>query len=145
MRRPADQIERLRSWRAPPEIDTSIGQVVADVAANARRHGQRLGALVDLWEELVPSVLVGRTRITALRGGTLHVAADSASTAYELDRLLRGGLEQALRRRYAATLTRVKVTVGPPESVPLSARTAEPNRPAGCSSIAGEPRCRSSR
>jgi hypothetical protein len=40
------------------------------------------------------------------------VTVDTSSTAYEIDRCLREGLEQQLRRAYGKTLIRVKVTVG---------------------------------
>ena len=68
------------------------------MAQRADRTQQRLGAFVDLWEALLPAEVAGRTRVSALRGGVVMVVADSAATAYELDRRLRGGLESELRR-----------------------------------------------
>ena len=109
---PAEQIETLRALRGRREYDVPIGSLVKSVAEQARRTERKLGAFVDLWESMVRDDLVGRTRVTAIRGGVVHVSADSASTVYELDRLLRGGLELELRRRYRATLSRIRITVG---------------------------------
>ena len=82
------------------------------MAAEARRAQGRLGSFVDLWEGLVPGEVASHTRVVAVRGGIAHVTVDTSSTAYEIDRLLREGLEQQLRRAYGKTLVRVKVTVG---------------------------------
>jgi predicted nucleic acid-binding Zn ribbon protein len=109
---PSDQIEQLRATRGWRDHDVALGPLVESLAARARRTERKLGAFIDLWEQMVSGELAGRTRVTAIRGGVVHVAADSASTVYELDRMLRGGLEQEIRRRYQATLTRIKVTVG---------------------------------
>lgn len=106
------QVERLRAWRSRPEWETAIGALVAEKAAQARRSEQRAGSLVDLWESLVPAELAAHTRVTGVRGGTAHVTVDSSSTGYELDRRLRGGLEQELRRAYRGTLVRVRISVG---------------------------------
>ncbi len=67
---------------------------------------------MDLWENVVPADLSPHTRITALRGGVAHVTVDNSATAYELDRRLREGLEQQMRRAFGKTLVRVKISVG---------------------------------
>lgn len=116
MRDAAGEIERLRRWRGARHPDPSIAPLIAATAREAARRQQRLGAFIELWEALVPARLAERTRVIALRGGVVHVAADSSSTAWELDRALRGGLEAQLRARYPATLTRVRVGVGGAEA-----------------------------
>ena len=105
-------LARLRAWRTRPEPDLSIGGLVAARAREAKRTQERLGSLIDLWQKLVPADLVDHTRMTSLRGGVVHVVVDSSSTAYELDRRLREGLETRLRRAYRGTLARVRITVG---------------------------------
>ncbi len=107
------QIERLRGWRARREWDTAIGTLIAEKVTYARRAERRLASLVDLWESLVPAEIAAHTRVSGVRGGTAHVTVDSSSTGYELDRRLREGLEQQLRRAYRGTLVRVRITVGP--------------------------------
>jgi hypothetical protein len=108
----ADQIARLQRQRGRAEPDRSIGGLVSSLAAEAKRAQKRLGSFVDLWEGLVPFEVASHTRVVGLRGGIAHVTVDTSSTAYELDRCLREGLEQQLRRAYGKTLLRVKVTVG---------------------------------
>jgi hypothetical protein len=110
----AQEIARLRELRARPELDRSIGGLVSAVAADAKHAQKRVGSFVDLWEGLVPAELAPHTRVVGIRGGVAHVTVDSSCTAFEIDRCLREGLEQQLRRAYGKTLMRVKVTVGRP-------------------------------
>lgn len=105
-------VERLRRLRSRSGPDTSIAELVAATARDATRTHKRLGALIQLWETLVPKELADHTRVSGIRGGVGHVVVDSAATAYELDRHLRGGLEDQIRQRYPATLVRIRVTVG---------------------------------
>ena len=108
------EIEKLRQHRAWKVRDQSIGPIVLSTQKQAARIQRKLGALIELWESLVPPDLAARTRITGLRGGVAYVVADSASVGYELDRRLREGLLLSLRSSYRSTLTRVRVTIGPP-------------------------------
>ena len=107
----AHRIEQLRHWRrrSPP---LSIGSEVKAVAVQAARTHRKLGQLIDLWESRVPADLVAHSSIAGLRGGVAHVLVDSASTAYELDRLLREGLLAQLRQHFRGTLVRVSVRIG---------------------------------
>ncbi len=107
----ATQIEQLRKYRQRPEREVSIARLVGSLADDARRTQRRLGSLIDLWSELVPAELEGHSRIVGVRGGIGHVQCDSASTRYELDRALRQGLEQELRRRYPSTLMKIRLSV----------------------------------
>ncbi len=109
---PLDEIRRLQALRGRPERETSISPLVAGKAAEARRAERGLGSFVDLWEGVMPQELALRTRVTGLRGGVVQVTVDSSSTAWELDRLLREGLQEQLRRAYGRTLLRVRITVG---------------------------------
>ena len=105
-------LERLRRLRSRPGPDTSIAELVAATARDATRTHKRLGALIQLWESLVPKDLATHSRVSGIRGGVGHVVVDSAATAYELDRHLRGGLEDQIRQQYPATLVRIRVSVG---------------------------------
>jgi hypothetical protein len=108
----AREIARLQEQRVRPEPERSIGGLVSAVAVEAQQAQKRLGSFVDLWEGLVPPEVASHTKVVGLRGGVAHVTVDTSSTAYQIDRCLREGLEQQLRRAYGKTLTRVKVTVG---------------------------------
>lgn len=111
----ARQIEQLRKYRVKTGPETSIASIVSGVASQAQKTHRKLGQLIDLWEQHVPADISRRTAITSIRGGTLHVAVADASTNYELDRLLREGLEKALRSAYRGTLVRVRLKVSPSE------------------------------
>ena len=109
---PAREIEKLREHRTRPERDTSIASLVRQTAESAARTHRRLGEIIELWEQVIPAELAAHTRITTLRGGMLYVDADSASDRFELDRVLREGAEQELRRRYGGTRVGVRVKIG---------------------------------
>ena len=112
MTMPVRMIEKLREWRGRPERDLSIGPLISERATYAKRAEKRIGSFVDLWEGVMGGELACRTRVTALRSGVAHVTVDSSSTAYEVDRQLREGLEQKLRQAFGKTLIRVRITVG---------------------------------
>ncbi len=57
-------------------------------------------------------MLAGRTSLVGLRGGILEVRVDSSSVRFELDRLLRGGALEELRRRHRGSLLRIKIRIG---------------------------------
>ncbi len=92
-----DQLRRHRVWR---EKDTSLGFLKDQFQKQVARPHKQLQSLVELWQELVPPELAVHTRLVSLNRGTLHVAADSSARVYELDRLLRGGLQQELITRH---------------------------------------------
>lgn len=109
----ATQIEQLRKYRCKPQRDLTVTHLIKSVAGAAQKTQRKLGALIDLWEQHVPPQLASHTAITGLRGGTLHVAVDGSATSFELDRLLREGLEQTLRSEYRGTLARVRIKIAP--------------------------------
>lgn len=106
------QLELLRGYRTRRERDVSISMMVGDIAIHAERTRRRMGELIELWERLVPAELASRTSLSGLRGGVLHVIVESSSANYELDRLLREGLTQELRRNFRGTLMRIKTRIG---------------------------------
>ena len=91
-------LRRLQSsqaeFRAPP--DHTAADTFQRLAADAERVHKQLGALTRAWVELVPEDLRDRTSLAGLRRGVLTVEADDSGTLYELDRLLRGGLDHRL-------------------------------------------------
>ncbi len=113
MRHPLQEIEQLRGWRGRKNTDQTIANMVRNAEESAARTHKRLGALIELWHELLPGHLITRTVLTGLHRGVLQVKVDSASTAFEIDRMLREGLEQELRSRFRGSLLRVKTRVEP--------------------------------
>ncbi|MCH7797007.1 MAG: DUF721 domain-containing protein [Planctomycetes bacterium] len=108
----ARRLEQLRGWRARPEPELAVGPLIAARLADARRAQKQLGSFVELWESVLPDELALHTRVTGLRSGVVHVTVDTSATAYELDRCLREGVEQQMRRAFGKTLLRVRITVG---------------------------------
>ena len=108
----AFEIEKLRKHRVRGERDQSLSEFLGMTAAETRRKQTKLGRLIELWQELVPAPLVDRTAIAGFHGGVMTVEVDSASTAFHIDRLLRGGLLDELRRRFSATLVKVRTRIG---------------------------------
>lgn len=106
------QIEKLREWRNRPDRAVSIETEVARLQKQVERVSRRLGEFITAWMELVPPDLASQTRISGMRGGIVHVVVESSPVMYELDRLLRDGMEAELRRRIKGTLTRVKMSIG---------------------------------
>ena len=90
----------------------AVGPVIASTLAEAQRAKKHLGSFVELWESVLPDELAVHTRVTGLRSGVVQVTVDTSATAYELDRCLREGVEQQIRRAFGKTLLRVKITVG---------------------------------
>ncbi len=112
----AREIERLREHRAFKGKNVSITRIVDATQKRSERVQRKLGELISLWEAAVPTLISERTKLVSLKGGVLHVAAESSAVSYELDRLLRGGLLVTLRGQYHGTLTRIKVRVGAVDS-----------------------------
>ena len=93
-----------------PEDDPGVD--VRREPVRLQRTRKRLGSFVELWETVLPDELAAHTRVTGIRGGVVRVSVDTSATAYELDRRLREGLEEQMRRAYGKTFVRVKITVG---------------------------------
>lgn len=122
------RIEQLQAWRGRRIGDPSIAGTVLSLASETSRLQRLLGDITDLWLQLVPPEIVAHTALTALRGGVLHVTADSAAVSFQLDRALRAGLETELRRHYRGTLLRVRLRVQPLENPTTGGATSAQRR-----------------
>ncbi len=109
----ASHIEKLRGFRQWRGKDVSITALISAQQRQAASVHRRLGELIELWMEHVPPNIASRTTLTTMRGGVLHVTAESSAVRFEADRLLREGLLAELRRQYRGTLSTVKITVAP--------------------------------
>jgi hypothetical protein len=103
-----NELEELRRLRGNRSRDISIASTIAATASAAASTHKKLGELIEIWERHVPANIANRTTLLGIRAGVLNVSVDSSSTAFELDRLLRSGLLNELRREYRGTLSRVK-------------------------------------
>jgi hypothetical protein len=69
-----------------------------------------MSGVTDLWRQLIPPKLLAHTRLESLTRSVLRVSVDSSAHLYELDRLLRSGLEDRLcREAKSAPLRRVQL------------------------------------
>lgn len=106
------RLERLRKWRNRQERDYSLSFLQGQFKEQIARPHRQLSQVSALWGELVPADLVEHTRLEGLRRGILKVSVDSSSRLYELDRLLRQGLErQLIRSHKGGGLRKVRLRV----------------------------------
>lgn len=78
---------------------------------------KQLHAMAKVWTEQVPIELARKTRLVAISRGVLQVMVDSSSTLYELDRLLRQGLQtQIIRQHTGPAVRKIQLRVGPVET-----------------------------
>ena len=105
-------LERLRGWRNRKERDLSLGFLRDQFKRQVARPHKQLEKLVELWAELVPAELAAHTRLAGLSRGVLHVEVDSPAHLYELDRLLRCGLQgQIITRHSGPAMRKIQLRV----------------------------------
>lgn len=76
---------------------------------------RQLGQIAPLWMQLVPAPIQGQTRLDSLTRGVLKVAVADSSTLYQLNRLLKSGLEaELIRQSGRASLGRVQLFLSAP-------------------------------
>lgn len=106
------RLDRLRGWRNRRERDLSLGFLKKYAKQHIERPFKQFGDLTALWQEKVPAPLQEHTRLDRLSRGVLHVSVDSSAHLYELDRLLRSGLERELIQNHRGpAFRRVKLSV----------------------------------
>jgi predicted nucleic acid-binding Zn ribbon protein len=107
-----DRLEKLRRWKVRPERDLSLQFLRSQFRREVEKPFHQLEAIAPLWRQLVGAQLAGHSCPESFSRGVLRVAVDSSSRLYELDRLLRGGLEKQLAREHkGAALNRVRLRV----------------------------------
>jgi predicted nucleic acid-binding Zn ribbon protein len=109
-----DYLTRLRRWRNRPDPDLSMGFLQKQFKQQIEKPFKQLGAIAMLWESLVPKVLAQHTKVDSLQRGVLQISVDSSARLYELDRLMRSGLEQRLIIGHKGpALRKVRLRVAP--------------------------------
>lgn len=91
-----EHLERLQKSRSLPKPDLSLGFLAQQFKKDVAKPYKQLGDLSALWQQLLPAKLVDKSRLVGLSRGVLHVEADNAAASYEIDRLLRAGLQKQL-------------------------------------------------
>lgn len=105
-----EHLDRLRKSRSLPNKDLSLSFLAEQFKREVAKPFAQLGDLAVLWRELVPSALVERSRLVGLSRGVLHVEVDNPAAHFEIDRLLRGGLQEELIKRHRGPAIR-KVSI----------------------------------
>lgn len=103
------QVIERRRFR---EKDVSIVRMVNDLAREARRDIDRVGAFAEAWRAAMPPELVDATWIESSSPVQLLVGVESSAAAFAVDRALRGGALAALRRTLQAPGLRVRTRIG---------------------------------
>jgi hypothetical protein len=107
-----EHLRNLSRWRSRPEQDLSLGFLRDYFKREVEKPHQQLAGLGALWAELVPAELASQTRLEGLTRGVLHVAVRHSGALFELDRLLRSGLQRDLITRHRGpALRRVQLRV----------------------------------
>lgn len=108
-----DRLQRLRQWRnVHANKDLSLSFLNKLFNRDIERPYRQMQTVIDLWTQLLPPELAEHTRLESFRRGVLKVAVDSSSRLYELDRLLRNGLEQQLiQAHHGPALRKIKLFV----------------------------------
>ncbi len=106
-----NRLNQLIEWRGPKPRPSIYQNAIARIQRDAKRTHRHMGDFIEHWQTMLPGELVARPSIEGVRGGTIHVRADSAAVSFELDRLLRGGLLTSLRSACSITVADVKVRV----------------------------------
>jgi hypothetical protein len=106
------RLEQIRSRRTRRAPQWGIEGVIDGIEKDGRKRQRNLGDLIELWAQLMPPEVAKQTKLQAFRAGVLTVIVETSAARFELDRALRGGLEQELRKRFSGSLVRVKVVVG---------------------------------
>jgi len=107
------RLEQLRRWKNRPQRDLGLGDLQKQFKREIEKPYKQVGAVVELWEQMLPPELLAHTRLEGLQRGILRVAVNGSSRLYELDRLLRQGLErQLIHARKGTGLRKVKLQLG---------------------------------
>lgn len=124
-------LKRLRAWRNRADGDPALGAFLPkQFKQEVERPYKQMGALAGLWAKLLPRELAEHTVLEGLSRGVLKVAVDSSPRLYELDRLLRSGLERALVTAHKGpALRRIQLRVAAPRSADSPGRVSPPRGP----------------
>ncbi len=86
-----------------------MSELFAGMKRQLERNHRRTRGFGAIWAELVPDELAEYSTIRSYQQGILTIAVRDAAARFELDRLLRTGLETELRARAPATLRRIRL------------------------------------
>ncbi|MHC4993590.1 MAG: DciA family protein [Planctomycetota bacterium] len=112
LQRQAEHLENLRQWRNRKPRDLTLGYLKKYVARKYTRPLSQMGPFAELWQEALPPRLHRRTALVALHNGVLTIHVADSPTLYQIDRLMRSGLERQLKSQSKAAITCIKLKLG---------------------------------
>jgi len=89
-------LDQLRKHRNRPDPDYSLNFLKNTFKNEVEKPYKQLGELAELWTRLVPDNMARHTKLINLRRGLLTIAVSSNAHLYQIDRLLRQGLNKQL-------------------------------------------------
>lgn len=110
-----DDRQLRTAWRnrQAPETISHVSEPMARfVHHTLERRVKQLSALAQVWDELVPEGIREHAALEGFRAGTLTVLVDSAPHRFELEMLLRSGLQKQLAAAFRGALSKVRVVPG---------------------------------
>ena len=106
------RLERVRDLHRPHHPDLSLRFLKPLFRQRIEKPYRQVVKITELWSRIVPGHLLEHCRLDGFTRGVLRVGVDSSSHLYELDRLLRGGLESQLMQTAGSfPLRRIKLSL----------------------------------
>lgn len=113
-------VDKLRSLRVRRDRDLSLAAELSAGVLDAKKRRKAVEGIGAVWAELIGEALAAgpgragsdpceRAAVRSFARGVLTIAAEDAATRYEIDRWLRAGGLEKLRKRSPKALVRVKV------------------------------------
>ncbi|MFP4354811.1 MAG: DUF721 domain-containing protein [Phycisphaerae bacterium] len=103
------------AWNNRQKIDRGrpLGQPLAMFMKHTlARRVKQVGKISQAWQEVVPEQISAHCCLESFHRGVLTVLVDTAAHRYQLQSLLRSGLQKALQERFAGPLNRIKLVPG---------------------------------
>jgi hypothetical protein len=108
------RLDQLRRWHTRPRPDLSLKFLGEQFKRQVAKPYKQLAQVSAVWTTLVPPELAAHCRLDAVLRGVLRVAVEDSAHLYDLDRLLRQGLErQLLAAAKGPALRRVQLFIAP--------------------------------
>lgn len=106
-----DKLEKLRTWRGRKDRDLTLKRDLIALQRTLKKTNKQLSQIYELWESVVPEKIQSNAHPISLQRGVLEIAANGSPTSYQLQRLIREGLLQALQSQCTTHLKKIKITL----------------------------------
>jgi len=119
------QLRTIWQQRQPKETVAHLAEPLTMLMKHQiGRRVKKLSELSVIWDELLPDVIRDHTVLDDFSNGTLKVVVDSPAVRFELQTLLRSGIEKELKTRFNGPLNKIKIVPG--QFYTLDVETGQP-------------------